>query len=224
MRPVWLGRQAGELCRIGKERNVSLSITPASAPLEGETTLAMYFHERLTESSARLRPAPQEDTLWYLGNMLARFGDARQLFSYSDGQQTLRPLALLYSDARAAETRGERFLILRQLGDAALFLGALFPEQYHNKGINKDYLVGMGGGAYASLSQAGYSNPGVFSELASSFTRMLELVAQACCKQSCFDASDIFALYERWKKTNDPLLASQLQALGITANSSHSLQ
>ncbi len=199
---------------------MSLSITPASAELEGETSLAMYFHERLTQSSGQMCPAPQEETLWYLGNMLARFGDARQLFCYSDGQQHLRPLALLYSDARAAQTRGERFLILRQLGDAALFLGALFPEQYHKKGINKDYLVGMGGGAYASLSEAGYINPAVFSELAASFTRMLELVASACCKQNCFDATDIFALYERWKKSNDPLLQQQLMALGVVTGSS----
>ncbi len=181
-----------------------------------ERTLADYFRERLQELGADLNPTPQEDTLWYMGNMLARFGDRDQLFCYDEGDLGIRPLAMLYKDAQETSDHRERCLILRQLGDVALFVGALFPESYARRGILKDYFVGMGGGAYGYLSENARQNRHVFSELASTFTRMLELVARACSKETQFDASDVLHLYQRWRRNRDPRLEEQLRALGIT--------
>lgn len=180
-----------------------------------EVSLADYFRRRLIETSEGLRPPPHEDTLWYVGDMLARFGSSDELFGYEDGHRVLRPLALLYGDARQAQSHRERCLILRHLGDVALFIGALFPESYSRRGIGKDYFVGMGGGAYDYLSENAHSHRHVFSELAASFTRMLHLVAEACSRQRFFDASDILALYQRWRQSKDPLIERQLQAVGI---------
>ena len=180
-----------------------------------EQTLADYFRVRLTEVSEELDSPPHEDTLWYTGSMLARFGDTKQLFSYEEGAVTIRPLALLYRDAHETRDTRERCLILRQLGDLALFLGALFPESFERRGIGKDYFVGMGGGAYDYLSENSLRNRHIFSELATTFTRMLELVAQACARQTCFDSTDILNLYQRWQQSSDPVAAAQLRALGI---------
>lgn len=180
-----------------------------------EISLGNYFRERLLEVSDELKSTPQEDTIWYLSNMLARFGDSDELFSYEEGKHHLTPLALLYNDAREASTNRERCLILRHLGDLSLFLGALLPESFTRRGIGKDYLVGMGGGAYDYLSENSHSNRHVFSELATTFTRMLQVVAKACSKQHFFDASDIFSLYQRWLQSRDPIIAQQLQAIGI---------
>ncbi len=189
-----------------------------------EKSLAAYFRERLHELAEELRPRPHEDTLWYLGNMLSRFGHSKQLFCYEDGRQTLRPLALLYGDARQAETTRDRHLILRQLGDMSLFFGGVFPEVYLKKGIHKDYLVGMGGGAYAYLSNDQVKNPHIFSELADTFTSVLELVARACAKSHVFDATDILGLYQRWRLSKDPAAKKQLEAVGITVSDQISLQ
>ena len=180
-----------------------------------EVSLVNYFREQLTEASEEERPPPQEDTLCYLANMLARFGETDQLFSYEDGNLTLRPLALLYSDAHEATSVRERCLILRHLGDLSLFLGALLPEFFARRGIRKDYFVGMGGGAYDYLSENSHSNRHVFSELAAKFTRILQLVGRACSRQGFFDATDILNLYQRWLESGDPLIAQQLQAVGI---------
>src|SRR5210317_1782657 len=95
-----------------------------------ETSLSSYFSKRLTRYARRFRPPPHEDTCWYLGTLLERFGRSEELFSYQDGQMTLRPLALLYSDAIEADNTRERCLLLQQLGDMALFLGALFPDRF----------------------------------------------------------------------------------------------
>lgn len=189
-----------------------------------ELTLADYFRERLGEQAAELKPPPQEDTLWYMGNVLARFGDSSQLFSYEQGQLSLRPLAMLYKDATETTNTRQRCLILRQLGDLALFLGALFPERYARRGIHKDYFVGMGGGAYDYLADNAHHSRHVFSELAATFTRMLELVARACSRQTLFDATDVLRLYQRWRTSGDPLLADQLRAAGIALPVADSLQ
>jgi len=189
-----------------------------------EMTLAEYFRERLEDRAAELDPPPQEDTLWYMGNVLARFGDSDQLFSYENGEVGIRPLALLYKDAHEASANWERCLILRHLGDLALFLGALFPENFARRGIRKDYFVGMGGGAYDYLAGNAQHSRHVFSELAATFTRMLELMAHACSKQQQFDASDVLGLYQRWRQSRDPVIGAQLQALGINLPETESLQ
>lgn len=181
-----------------------------------ESTLSEYFHERLLEFGEAMSPKPREETLWYMCGVLSRLGDSSQLFSYEDGHIGVRPLAMLYKDAIEAQEKWERCLILRQLGDLSLFLGALFPERYARRGINKDYFVGMGGGAYDYLAENANQNRHIFSELAAMFARLLELVARACSKQTPFDASDVLGLYQRWRQTGDPLAARQLRALGIS--------
>ncbi len=186
-----------------------------------ELALADYFRERLTEYGSTLNPAPQEDTLWYLGDLLARFGHSDQVFCYEDGALTLRPLALLYKDARETAQKRERCLLLRQLGDLALFIGALFPENYARKGIKKDYFVGMGGGAYDYLAENSRTHGHVFSELSAMFARLLDLVAKVCSKKNHFSAGDILGLYQRYQATGDPYAAQQLQMLGIALPGKH---
>lgn len=101
-----------------------------------ETSLANYFRVRLTTYARRLRPPPQEDTCWYLGNMLDRFGRSENFFTFRDGGMTLQPLVLLFEDAVNADSETERCMLLQHLGDKALFLGALFPRRLARYGIH----------------------------------------------------------------------------------------
>ncbi|WP_097461252.1 hypothetical protein [Mangrovitalea sediminis] len=181
-----------------------------------ERTLGDYFRERLAACAKALEPHPQEDTLWYVGAVLARLGDSRHLFSYDEGRLDLRPLALLYKDAHEATAEHERCLILRQLGDQALFVGALFPERYQRKGFRQDYFVGMGGGAYDYLAGNAFSYRHVFAELAERFSAFLELVAHACTRKVGNNVEDVLALYQQWRATGNPRLARHLQSLGIS--------
>lgn len=180
-----------------------------------ETSLSSYFSKRLTRYAKRFRPPPHEDTCWYLGSLLERFGRSEQLFAYQDERLMLRPLALLYSDAIEADNDRERCLMLQQLGDMALFLGALFPERYTRRGILQDYFVGMGGSAYDYLADNAKSNRHIFAELANTFTRMLEMVANACSRRHKLTTEEVLALYQRWLTTRDPVIGNQLRALGI---------
>lgn len=189
-----------------------------------ETSLSSYFSKRLTRYARRFRPPPHEDTCWYLSSLLERFGRSEQLFAYQDGQMTLRPLALLYSDALEADNTRERCLMLQQLGDMALFLGALFPERYTRLGILPDYFVGMGGGAYDYLADNAKANRHIFAELANTFTRMLEMVANACSHKQRLTTEDVLMLYQRWLNTGDPVIENQLRVLGIELAGNERLQ
>lgn len=189
-----------------------------------ETSLSSYFKKRLTRYAKRFRPPPHEDTCWYLGSLLERFGRSEQLFAYQDEQLTLRPLALLYSDALQADNARERCLMLQQLGDMALFLGALFPERYSRHGILQDYFIGMGGGAYDYLADNAKSNRHIFTELANTFARMLEMVANACSRRHQLSTEEVLALYQRWLTTRDPVIENQLRSLGIDLSDGYRLQ
>ena len=180
-----------------------------------EKSLAAYFERRLTRLGRDLDPSPHSDTLWYLGQMLVRFGDSSALFSYDDGRLALRPLALLYHDAHVAENRQQRCLILRQLGDVALFIGALFPESYKRKGLQQDYFVGMGSGAYDYLSENESTNRHIFSDLSAMFASMLTLVADCCSSDTELSMSDIEELYAHWMATGSPRAERRLRRLGL---------
>lgn len=188
---------------------------PRTAPVT-ETSLAGYFEERLKDHGERLRPPPHEDTCWYLGSLLDRFGRSERFFAWEDGRMTLRPLAQLYGDAVEARSERERCLLLQQLGDMALFLGALFPDRFARRGIHQDYFVGMGGGAYDYLADHAREGRHVFAELAATFSRMLRLVAEVCARAEAPGTEKPLALYRRWLETRDPVVERQLQALGIT--------
>lgn len=178
----------------------------------GRYGLAEYFRQQLKDES---EAHPDEETRWYLGNLLERFSRNDALFSYDDGELGIRPLALLYGDAQQNPHERERCLLLRQLGDQALFLGALFPEHYARKGIRRDYFIGMGSGAYDYLAGHARELRPVFAELAGSFVQVLELVARICRRYRQYDAAEIMALYQRWRQTGNPALAQQLAAIGI---------
>ena len=106
----------------------------------------------------------------------------------------------------------------------ALFLGALFPERFTRRGIQQDYVIGMGGSAYDYLADNARQNRHIFAELANTFTRMLDMVANACSREQQLGIEEVVALYERWLASGDPLVANQLQALGIDLSGSAALQ
>jgi hypothetical protein len=185
-----------------------------------ETSLTHFFTTRLERCARSAPQRPQEDTLCYLGGLLDRFGRSDALFSYEEGEVTLRPLALLYGDAREAANEGERCLLLRQLGDLALFLGALFPERYARKGIRRDYFVGMGSSAYDYLGDNARRNRHIFAELAAMFSAILDLVARTCDRTERLAPKEVLALYQRWTSDKDPSAERKLRALGIDLDDS----
>ncbi|MEQ8953576.1 MAG: hypothetical protein RL120_05535, partial [Gammaproteobacteria bacterium] len=67
-------------------------------------------------------------------------------------------------------------------------------------------------------------NRHIFAALANAFTLMLEMVANACSRRQELSTEEILALYQRWLQNRDPVIASQLRALGIELDGSERLQ
>ncbi|HSG03173.1 MAG TPA: hypothetical protein VLA39_05510 [Marinobacterium sp.] len=178
----------------------------------GRYGLAEYFRIEIEKIS---NPRASADTSCYLSSMLERFARSEIYFSADQDGIGLRPLALIYEEAYNTSSENERRLLLRQLGDQALFTGAMFPEFYARKGIARDYFIGMGGGAYSYLADRVPSLQEAFEELSQRFAQMLELVARVLRRYRKLDAQELMALYDRWRQTRDPALGRQLVELGV---------
>lgn len=192
-------------------------VNACAAPVT-ESSLSDYFSRQLRHCASESGAAPPEDTLWYVAGLLDRFGRSDKLFAFEDGRLDLRPLALLYGDAREASTERERCLLLRQLGDLALFLGSLFPQRFERRGIRRDYVIGMGTSAYDYLGDNDRDNRSLFSELARLFSSLLDLIQRCFHRRDRLDAGDVMRLYQRWHQTHDPAIARQLAELGVELN------
>mgnify|MGYP001545965778 FL=1 len=195
-----------------------MTVNTTSKHVLTETSLPEYFRTQLHLYADYLKPKPQEDTLWYVGEMMVRFSRSDHYFDYYNGALQNRPLALLYGDATTASSHHERCLILQRLGDMALFVGALFPERHARHGIKLDYFVGMGSAAYDYLAEQSNKNRHIFRELTQQFVKIIELIAAAACRRTKKSDAELIQLYERWRETHDPLIAKQLKACGIDVN------
>ena len=96
-----------------------------------------------------------------------------------------------------------------------MFIGALFFESFAKKGVNKDYFISMGGGAYSSLGGLNHGGGNIFNELANSFPKLLQVVANVCAVELNYKAEDIFSLLERWQQSKNATLRKQLHSIGI---------
>jgi hypothetical protein len=191
-----------------------MRVEAAAAPIT-ESSLSDYFSRQLRRHARETTPFPGDDIVWYVASLLERFGRSDRLFAYEDGRLDLRPLALLYGDAREASTERERCLLLRQLGDLALFLGSLFPQRYERRGIRRDYFIGMGSSAYDYLGDNAQGDRNLFSELAIRFSNLLDLIERCFGQRDRLDARDVVSLYRQWQQSRDPALARQLAELGV---------
>lgn len=185
-----------------------------------ERDLARFFKERLSEVTDEGAEAVPEDILWYLGAVLARLGHSSRLFSHDQDGMHLRPLALLYKEAYEAREPSQRCLILRQLGEQALFVGALFPDRYRRRGLKTDYFISMGSSAYDYLSEHAERNQSLFEAMARHFAEYMGWVARAARRNVTRNAEDIMSVYSEWLRTGSEQAADQLRAAGITLGGS----
>ncbi|MBD1388948.1 hypothetical protein IC617_05860 [Neiella sp. HB171785] len=192
--------------------------------LISQQSLAEHFSTRLQEEAQQLPATLSASVLHYLAGLLGNFHQSDRLFEYDDsGALALPTLALLYQQALAATTVRHRHATLRELGDKALFLGAMFPEHYVKKGIKRDYFIGMGSGAYDALGSSQHHRSALFGEMAERFPQLLQLVATVCCRWSNYDAEEIFGLIERWQQGHDETQRKQLAAMGIVVSAKHDI-
>lgn|SRR5690606_12200560 len=184
------------------------------------SNLEDYFRDSLRRVTRARAVAAREATQHYLVNLLAGFARSENLFLQSVNGAELRPLALMLSDALDEPAGPERNLLLRRLGDVALFIAGFFGDSLARKPVDVDYYSRMGEAAYSTLSNAPASRrdlllADVYAELADKFLQFVDALADISQEARVFDERDVLRLYEVWVKTRSPRAAELLQKLGI---------
>jgi hypothetical protein len=193
----------------------------AASGLRGERSLLGYFHQALRDASRNQRVDGSDATLHYLTHLLTDYAATDRVFDHGANGRRLQPLALLYGQALEARSAREQQLLLRRLGDLALFIAGLFRGRLQRRLTDLDYCIGMGGSAYSHLYQLSDGTPhqrdlrGVFGELASSFGRWTGVLAEVGARRHGAKTDGALDLYLMWLHTGNPELAERLRAAGL---------
>ena len=193
-----------------------------NAPLTAPN-LRAFFHESLQNAVLNQHIDTRDSTIWYLTNLLADFARTEQLFDDTEEGLTLRPLAGLYAVAAESGSEHQRKIVLRRLGDVALFISGLFSGLFtaHRCLIDADYYIAMGGSAYgylgdgAALSVRDQSMAEIFSDLSRQFVRFVDVLAEVGEHAAGCNNSDLLRTHELWLRTKSPRLEKRLRTAGI---------
>jgi len=179
-----------------------------------------YFRELVEEAMDHQHVDADELTAGYVVHMLSAFAriDAR-----GDGALTDQPLAVRLG--QALETGGSRQrALLRQVGDASLFISGFFPDRLRRSLVDVDYYATLGGYAYGSLGQReDEALAPVFADLAEHFLSFVDVLSEVSERSSLTSSKDVLRLYERWLRTGSKHCGQRLIEQGVVpvANRAH---
>lgn len=175
-----------------------------------------FFHERLSSALEEQGLSPDENTEFYLVNLLAQFTTLKEEHALDT------PMAHLMADAMKASGL-DRFRRFRTLGDLALYICGFFGDHLERRGVSRGYAITVGEQAYAQAGSLSYlagraaegSLAFVFEDLAERFdgyARVLDGVRETTVLRT---PQEIVKLYERWRKTGSRTLAQRLEQEGV---------
>jgi hypothetical protein len=180
-------------------------------------TAQEFFREAVSDSLAHRRIRIQQETEFYLVNLLAgHLAPERRLASGVDAVVDREPLALILK--RALEGgREERWRNLKRLGDTSLFVSGFFGDSLARSLVDVDYYIAMGERAYDALSDAPPA-PGMeplFAELAERFASFVDLFAEIAEMSDLRSNRGLVRLYERFLQTGSQRVAERLRERGV---------
>ncbi len=173
---------------------------------------AEFFHEALAGALAHRRLRLQGETEFYLVNLLDAF-----LSVPAGGDPTAEPLALLLARALGAG-RGERYRLLKRLGDTSLFVSGFFPDSLARSAVGAGYYAAMGERAYGSLAEGGLGPAGLaplYGELARRFGDLADLLAEIAELSELRSNRGLVRLYQRFLDTGSRRVAERLRERGV---------
>lgn len=189
------------------------------------SSVRSYFYETFNNALIHQKKYLNPETTIYIVNLLTNFSKTEKAFSVSQQEFGLKPLAFIYADAVHSETKKEKFLHYKYLGDITLFISGIYYLSLNRSLVDVDYYIGMGENAYQTLGSADhfYENSAfqlIFSELSQQFLAVVELLNEISYEMQHHNQEDVLRLYEIWLKTNNQFCAEKLRALGIEPNPS----
>lgn len=183
-----------------------------------------YFRGLVEEALDHQGVDVEDLTAYYVVQLLTSF--SRTDAARGEGMWSDAPLAIRLG--RALETGGSRQrLLLRQVGDASLFLSGFFPDRLRRSLVDVRYYASLGGFAYGSLSRsADEALAPVYGELAERFDSLVDVLEEVSERTALTSSNDLLRLYERWLQTGSARSGQRLVAQGVipTATASRLVQ
>lgn len=180
--------------------------------------LTEYFRSEVTTARDELGMDLEELLEYYVVRLLCDY--SRPETQPANGNEAL---ALMYKRALDAPI-GERVQILKNLGDAALYVSGFFVEFIERQLIDLDYYIAMGGTAYGSLSElVGSQRNGetfgeLYGKLAKQFATLVDLLNEVASKGAKADAlndQQLLRMYDRWTRTGNARIQKKLADVGL---------
>ncbi|WP_455221513.1 hypothetical protein [Kaarinaea lacus] len=184
-------------------------------------SLQEYFFDSVNAAVKNQQIKTSDVTIYYLVNLLTSFSRSEDLFQYDEDGVSLKPLALMYTDALSESTLAERIRILQKLGDTALFISGVFSDSLNNRLVDVDYYIAMGGNAYSYVSdsmRSYYRNAAaqpLYEELTNKFVDFVDVLSEVTESKWVASDYDIMRLYEVWMRTGSKRTEMILKKLGI---------
>ncbi len=173
-----------------------------------------FFRTEVTQARSNLGIDLSDFTEFYLVNMLCGFSQTGPILD--------EPLVLQYKRALESQTN-QRFKILKELGDATLYIAGFFVEFIERSLVDIDYYVAMGGTAYNNVSKIAGNQPGgevfvdLYSQLAHRFAELVDLLNEVSekCRNKMRADRDLLRLYDRWLRTKSARIRKLLAEEGL---------
>ncbi len=173
-----------------------------------------YFRGLVEEAMNHQHVDADELTAGYVVHMLSTFS-RRDPQRGADTALSDQPLAVRL--AQALETGGSRQrMLLREVGDASLFISGFFPDRLRRSLVDVDYYATLGGYAYGSLGQReDESLAPVFAELSEHFLTFVDVLSEVSERTALTSSTDVLRLYERWLRTGSKYCGQKLIEQGV---------
>ena len=182
-------------------------------------SLPVFFRDRIEHALQKHGIDTQQDTLWYLTQLLCNYSRTSAFLDSNGTNATLTPLAEYYRQSMEASTVHERRLLLQRLGDVAMVVSGLFSGALRRKAVGVGYYVSMGEAAYSTLAdESPHSSrdralQGIFESLASDFSHYVAALSDVPVKAD--DPKDLMSLVNEWHADKHPAVARELRARGV---------
>jgi hypothetical protein len=141
--------------------------------LVAQSNLFSFFYDRVQEARRVRGVEVEDDTEFYLVNLLVDFLRTRRLVEVGGNRVDEVPLAIRLLECRSSAS-GDGFVQLKHLADSTLYILGFFAESLHRSSVDLNYYRGLARSAYRDLAVMGgwrssRGSDSVFDELSDKF-------------------------------------------------------
>ncbi|MCK5073334.1 MAG: hypothetical protein KAQ98_07920 [Bacteriovoracaceae bacterium] len=156
-----------------------------------ESSLQSFFFDQLQKINKKISSPISNEKIFYSSNVLNDFGSSHRFFDVNEGKISDKMLGIKLMESESMP-KNKKKVILRDIGDTALFACGFFAESFNRKVFDVKYYHDIGKTAYSKLNviiPEFYQVPSFFGSMALSFdklTLLISVLSQISCGQEKF--------------------------------------